>query len=118
MSMTEPRDDDDAMLESYFTAARKAAPEPPADLLTRVAAAAEAGMVPEPAPAPQPRGLKALVAGIGGWPALAGLATATAAGVYLGVLAPQTLDLLMLGGSGVDLGAFQPGYGVFLGESG
>ena len=119
MSMTDRRNQgDEAMLEAYFAAARKAAPEPPADLLERVAAAAEAGMAPAPVATPRPRGLRAMAAAVGGWPGLAGLATATAAGVYLGVLAPQTLDLLMLGGTGVDLGAFQPGYGVFLGENG
>lgn len=115
MSMTERKDEgEDAFLETYFEAGRSAAPEPPTDLMVRIAAAAELA----PASVPRRRGRLSIAAVLGGWPGIAGLATATAAGVFLGVAAPQMLDLVVPGGSGVDLGAFQPGYGVFLGDSG
>ena len=122
--MTETPDQraEEAELDALFAAARAHPPVPPEALMARVAdaAAAEAAARPTAAPvALRPRGLRMVVAGLGGWPGLAGLATAAAAGIVIGVAVPETLHLLEVGaGFGYDLSGFQPGYGVFLGEEG
>lgn len=85
---------DDDMLDDLFAAARtdsRATPSP--DLLARVLNEAEglqlATSVPVP---PQRRSLwAALVAAVGGWPALSGVAMAGVAGVWIGVAAGTTL---------------------------
>ncbi|HQU67937.1 MAG TPA: hypothetical protein PLI43_07035 [Albidovulum sp.] len=79
----------DKGLEAFFAAGRENAPVPSDALLARVMADAEAEMV-RPAevavlrPAARPGFLRAAVASIGGWAGLGGLATATAAGVWIG----------------------------------
>lgn len=122
------RDDE---LEGLFAAARAQTPVPSADLMARILADAEAQAVPEPAPATggrtggrpvrPTRGFwAALVAGLGGWPVLAGMATATVAGVWLGFATPEALDT-MAGGilmpgqteTGYQLEDMVPSYGDF-----
>lgn len=100
MVMAEMRDTDDR-LESFFAAARKAPPEPSAAFLTRLAGAAEAVQAKALRPALRPaaaqrRGLLAqLAALIGGWGALGGmaggLATATVAGLWIGLAGAETM---------------------------
>ncbi len=85
---------DDDMLDDLFAAARtdsRATPSP--DLLARVLQEAEGLQVAEPTPVPpQRRSLwAALVAAVGGWPALSGVAMAGVAGVWIGVAAGATL---------------------------
>lgn len=85
---------DDDMLDDLFAAARtdsRATPSP--DLLARVLQEAEGLQVAEPAPVvTQRRSLwSALVAAVGGWPALSGVAMAGVAGVWIGVAAGTTL---------------------------
>jgi hypothetical protein len=86
-----PMTDDDrqeARLETVFEEARKAHPEPSAELMARVLADAEAAQVGfAAAPAPRPRSgyLRQFFEALGGWPAMAGLAAAGVAGLWLGV---------------------------------
>ncbi len=94
----------DALLESLREdTAQDASP----DLLARVLADAyeaqdgmAAAMPEEPVvavPAPRSRGLlRSLLDAIGGWPAVAGLATATVAGVWIGYNPPTAFDDLTL----------------------
>lgn len=91
----------DDELEGLFLAARAEAPVPSAGLIARILADAESQADSEPVPVPATarrpvrpgRGLwAAFVAGLGGWPVLAGMATATAAGVWLGFATPETLN--------------------------
>ncbi|SDF57640.1 hypothetical protein SAMN04244550_02459 [Rhodobacter capsulatus] len=99
MAMTDRFEFEDTDLERFFRAARTAAPEPPAAFLTRLAAQAEAVQaetVPAravPARAARPRlGLvSALAAAFGGWAALGGMATATVAGLWIGLAGAPTL---------------------------
>lgn len=104
MIMAEMRDTDDR-LESFFAAARMAPPAPSAAFLARLADAAEAvqaeGLRPNLRAALQPsaaRGggvLGQLAALIGGWGALGGmaggLATATVAGLWIGLAGAETM---------------------------
>ena len=108
-------------LEAAFAAARAAAAAPaPAALLARIEADARAELRPEPAPVPvRPRSAARgrwhdLMQALGGWPGIGGLATASAAGVWLGLAAPAALDALGLpGAAGIDDSAaetFADGY--------
>ena len=88
----------DAALDGFFAAGRAQAPEPGADLMARIMADAEAEIAAR-APAPAPRTGRrgrwaALVSGIGGWPALASMAAAALAGVWLGFASPDRLNTL------------------------
>ncbi len=93
-------------LEPLFEAARAEAPQPSAELMARILADAQAHL-PTPTPAPvaamrpvravQPvrRGwLAGLLAALGGWPSVAGMATATVAGLWLGFAQPEALTTL------------------------
>lgn len=99
MAMTDRFEFEDTDLERFFRAARTAAPEPPAAFLTRLAAQAEAVQAETvqaravPARAARPRlGLvSALAAAFGGWAALGGMATATVAGLWIGLAGAPTL---------------------------
>jgi len=116
---------DDA-LDAFFVAGRAQAPEPGADLMARIRADAEAEIAAR-APAPAPRRGKpgfwaGLVSGIGGWPALAGMATATVAGVWLGFASPDQLNTLAgglllpegtIGTTSYELEDLVPGYTGF-----
>lgn len=88
--MTEPKQP--AGLETFFDAARQEAPAPPGDLLARIEAQALAEQ-PRPGAGRSPvRGLPGqLRLALGGWPGLAGLAAACAAGVWIGVSPPDSL---------------------------
>ena len=94
-------------LSRFFEAAKQAPPTPPKALMHRVL---------EDARVVQPQGIRAprqsllvrrwreFAGAVGGWPAMAGLATATVAGVWLGVMPPAALPdatgaYLDLGGS-------------------
>lgn len=89
-----PRDDG---LEAFFAAARADAPTPSDDLVARILADADAVHPAPVALAPRRSASPAwrdVLRGIGGWPALAGLATATVAGLWIGVQPPSGLDFL------------------------
>jgi len=85
-------------LDGLLAEAASLATTPSSDLMQRIIADADAvaeakEVKSNPAPQPLRRGIMAgLLAGIGGWPAMAGLATATVAGVWIGYASPDTLD--------------------------
>lgn len=96
MSMT--KEDDSLDLELWFSASRKHTADPSDDLLARVLADAamhqpEAPGIMPRAPEPEPRVSlwQQFTGAIGGWSGLAGLGTATVAGLWIGLSAPNTL---------------------------
>ncbi|ETD00849.1 hypothetical protein U717_14725 [Rhodobacter capsulatus R121] len=96
MAMTDRFEFEDADLERFFRAARTAAPAPSGDFLARLTDQAE-GLQPRPAvPGPRRRGrVAALATALGGWAALGGfaggMATATVAGLWIGLAGTPTL---------------------------
>ena len=94
MAMTDGRD---LELERFFRAARTAAPEPSAAFLDRLTVQAAAAQPRPAAPGrPRRRGLvSALASALGGWGALGGfaggMATATVAGLWIGLAGAPTL---------------------------
>lgn len=92
MSMTD-KDRAGQGLDIFFEAARSQAPAPSPDLLARVLAEAEAMQAapPHPAPAPRPRFAARLYRLLGGWPAMAGLASAVLTGIWIGTALPEGL---------------------------
>lgn len=108
-------------LDDFFAVARADAPRPGGDFLARMESLALAEQLssrPEPSseqPRPQRMGvIRQLREALGGWAGMAGLATACAAGVWIGVSPPDSLmtvfweaDAAGLGTLGVDpLGSF------------
>lgn len=94
--MTDDRNDAPE-LNSYFEAARADAPGADAAFLARVLADAEtvqAGLAEraqKTARVPSRPGLMAVIRALGGWPAAAGLSTATLAGLWIGIAPPDAL---------------------------
>lgn len=90
--------DDDLGLEAFFEAGRQDAPVPSDALMAAILSDAQAHQPsPQAIPAarPQRRSFwQELKAQIGGWPALAGMATATLAAVWVGFAAPGQLEVL------------------------
>ncbi len=84
---------DEFGLNAYFDAGRKAAQMPSGDLMARVLADAGAQqMANVPALAAQAGLFTSLWAAIGGWPTVAGMATATLVGVWIGISPPAQLE--------------------------
>lgn len=86
-------------LEAYFEAGRAAAVAPSAELMDRIMQDAETEMqvpaiVTPKAPSLRLGPLASLMDAIGGWPVLAGMATAGVVGVWIGFSQPVGLDLL------------------------
>jgi hypothetical protein len=98
MSKTEHPMIDDAALEAFFMAGRAEAQAPSQGLMARVMADADAEILARaarPRPARVRPGLIAAVIGaLGGWPALAGMVTATVAGAWFGFAAPDEVNTL------------------------
>ena len=93
--MTDKRPLDDLELDDLFSAAKSQAVTPSGDLLARIMLDAETQAATHApiAPAPERQGFIASLLGvIGGWPAAAGLATATVAGVVIGISPPDVLE--------------------------
>lgn len=97
MSMTDK--DDDMELELYFRAARTTSPDPSDDLMARVLS--DAALVQAFAPGivvtpPEPEAATSLwrqfLNAIGGWSGMAGLCTATVAGLWIGISPPVALQ--------------------------
>jgi hypothetical protein len=111
--MTERKDE--TGLEGYFAAARETAPQPGADFLARLTEAALDEQLAQaarraPAGARAGPGLwRACRQALGGWPGLAGLAAACAAGVWLGVSPPAALDPYWAAWAAGDAGLGQSG---------
>lgn len=87
----------DGGLEAFFAAARAETPAPAPDFMARLAEDAVARMPRGPGLWPQ------LKAALGGWAGMTGLATACAAGLWIGISPPTALDVLW--GEGAGLGA-------------
>lgn len=91
---------DVSALDPYFRSARQDMPEVSPDLFARIMGDAEsvqAELIRTSASRPsrtirRPGFWAALVAAIGGWPAVGGLATAGIAGLWLGLDPPETLQ--------------------------
>ncbi|MGI3168023.1 hypothetical protein ACRARG_02645 [Pseudooceanicola sp. C21-150M6] len=89
----------DSGLEPYFAAARRTMPAPSSDLLARIGADAFAVQDEQSHARLQPRvsdrrgPLAAVLALLGGWPSLAGLATAGIAGLAVGMFGPAAAAL-------------------------
>lgn len=94
------KDDGFAGLDALFDAAR-AAPAPLSEdmlnRLTRDALEVQAGFAASPAAAPRRGRLAGWLAAIGGWPAMATLATAGVAGLWIGAMPPAFVETLGLG---------------------
>jgi hypothetical protein len=117
--MTDRREfDGEGGLDAFFDAARAQPPMPSDAFLARVmadATAEDAARRQPAAPPKQRRGLRDRLHAIGGWPALAGLATATVAGLWIGYAVPDIGGLAL--GTGTlaeddvyDIGGLLPGY--------
>lgn len=92
--MDEPENTDP--LTAYFDAGKAARPEPGDALMARIMAdadrvQADRAVAAAPVRAPRRGWLTVVTQALGGWPAMAGLATATVAGVWIGVSAPSGL---------------------------
>jgi hypothetical protein len=85
-----------ASLETFFAAARAQPPAPSPALMAAVLRAAQP-------PARRAPLMARLCDAFGGWPAMAGLAIAAAAGVWIGAALPEGI----IGAAG---GAAEPGY--------
>jgi hypothetical protein len=94
MTMCEHQTDD---LDLAFAAARSEAMRPvPEALLARTLGDAEAELAWRKARTPARGGLRALLAGLGGWPGIGGLTTAAAVGLWIGVAMPSAVQNLGL----------------------
>ena len=104
---------DDSGLDALFAEARAQDARPPAALVSRVLADAEAAR-----PGRRRVGLgAALLGAIGGWPSAAGLAAASAAGVLIGLSVPDAVPFLgtvatSTADATYDLIDLAPGYGA------
>ncbi|MCI2393051.1 hypothetical protein [Aliiroseovarius sediminis] len=110
---------DDKALDAFFDAARRESPQTSdalvAAILDDAAAHRPQGSIMSDAPilrsddARAARGIWGdLVAAIGGWPALAGMATATVAGLWIGIAAPTEVEALsggLIAGTEISLAA-------------
>ncbi len=96
MTMTDKRKAEEGGLGPWFDAGRAEAPAPSGDWLARMEAMAlEEQPAPRSAEAPVARAprsrLREMLAALGGWPAMAGLAVACATGIWFGAAAPSGL---------------------------
>lgn len=85
---------DDEMVDALFADIRAGADPVPGDgLLSRIMADAAAEQPHRVREVSQPRAgiLTQLKEAIGGWPAFAGMATATVAGIWIGINPPDTM---------------------------
>jgi hypothetical protein len=96
MRESDMQDDD---IDRLFALAREVQPPLPDTLAARILADAEAA-VPRPvtraAPA-EPGGWRGIVAALGGWPALGGLALAGVVGLVIGISPPAGLSTIASG---------------------
>lgn len=93
------KNENELELESFFEAGRAVTQMPTPDLMDRIMADAEAEIIlPQivQSKLPEPRGglFSNLMQTIGGWPVLAGMATAGVVGVWIGFSQPVGLDVV------------------------
>lgn len=98
MSKTDRTMLSDNALEEIFAAGRDATPAPSEALMARIMADADGEIAARAPVAPVRRpGLSLwgrIVSGLGGWPAVAGMVTATVAGIWIGFASPDQLNTL------------------------
>ena len=82
-------------LEDFFEAARNDAPQLGDAVQARILADADAVLATGQAPVKRRSRLLVLWDGLGGWPAMAGLVTATVAGVWIGISPPEMVETLI-----------------------
>lgn len=112
-------------LDALFAQTRDRATEPSPDFMERVLRDALAAQ-PAPAPAPvaraveRPSTLRQFLSAVGGWPAVAGLATAGVAGLWIGISPPAavatTAETFLGAQSDLYLVDLMPGYDFTLAE--
>ena len=90
------RTTEDKALLTLLDLARDASAEPSAELLERVYSGATEELDRRQSHTPSPgrrrkRKLAGIAAAVGGWPALAGMATAMLAGIWIGISPPDLL---------------------------
>lgn len=110
---------DDAGLQLLFDAARAARPSPSDDLMARITAdAADAQPDRETVRPETPGVFRQILDALGGWPALGGLVTAAATGVYIGVVQPDILggDVLVFEDAEIGTVDLWPGDAMFFEE--
>lgn len=109
----------DDQLDAFFQAGRAGGEALPEPLFARIMAGArgEAGLpgatvlaaaAPPAEPGPGRGPLAAVLAAIGGWPAMAGMLSATLAGLWLGFASPDTLGGVIGFGADYTVGDFMP----------
>lgn len=88
--------DAEDQLDRLLAEARGSGEDPPLTdaLMARIVADAAAEM---PRRRPAPASSRLLLAALGGWAAVSGLAAATVAGLWLGIAPPPALDALLAG---------------------
>ncbi|MEE9388845.1 MAG: hypothetical protein V3U96_09550 [Paracoccaceae bacterium] len=121
--MTDKDTLDDAALDDLFTQASAETVVPSGALLARIIGDADQivdGRQGAVVRRVKPGVLSRMLAATGGWPAMAGLTTVTAAGVWIGMLSPEMLsgvtDSYFASGAGYDLGDYMPVFSEFLDE--
>ena len=93
----EPENQD--LLEAHFKTLQEKHPSPSADLVSRVLAdahdvqAAQLATKHAQGTALPSKRFSGILASFGGWPAMAGFAAATVAGVWIGINPPETIAL-------------------------
>ncbi|MBM7069242.1 hypothetical protein [Actibacterium sp. 188UL27-1] len=97
---------DDGALEVFFDAARRTGPAPSDDLLRRVMADAAQSAQPAVSARPALPWWRSAWASLGGWPSMAGLCTATIAGILIGYSPPAALDVLLADLQGEQVASF------------
>lgn len=116
--------DNDTQLTSFFEAATEHAPRPSDELMARIladAAHVQGDRFSSQMPAARASRLSGILGVLGGWGALAGLATATVAGVWIGFAEPGGLGdytNLILPSSGYGVTDLMPGIDSYLLEDG
>ena len=104
-------------LEAEFSALKRRVEPPSGDLMARVMADADAVQAQILTPLPKARvsALSRVMDVIGGWPTLAGMATAGMAGVWIGVAQPAALlegsQTLLYGDANAALVDLDPSFG-------
>jgi len=113
--MTEQRDDT-ATLETVLGDLRGQTTPLPDDLFARIMADATAVDAHRAVAPLKPGWFAGFGAMLGGWPSMAGLATAAVAGLWIGVVQPVALDGFGLGPgvaqTGYELGDLMPGFDI------
>jgi hypothetical protein len=86
------------MLDDLFATAKTETPMPSGDFMLQMQQLAlDAQPMPHRAPEPKQGVFAQILGALGGWPAVAGLAAATVAGVWIGAVSPETMTNSMSG---------------------